>query len=101
VRKFCAQLCCCLHYQTPYEQSQRVALLYQKWSSGENFGERKSTLNLGVGYRQLLEQGQSIAGINLFTDYEISVLPLPKELAYSLAFWLMRLSTLLMAWFFS
>jgi hypothetical protein len=23
-----------------------------------------------VGYRQLLEQGQSIAGINLFADYE-------------------------------
>jgi hypothetical protein len=37
---------------------------------GENFGERRSTLNLGVGYRQLLEQGQSIAGVNLFTDYE-------------------------------
>lgn len=32
-------------------------------------GERRSTLNLGIGQR-LLEAGQSIAGINLFVDYE-------------------------------
>ena len=39
-------------------------------ASGENHGERRSTLNIGFGQRYLLEGGQSIAGINLFTDYE-------------------------------
>ena len=39
-------------------------------SSGENHGERRPTFNLGIGQRYLLEDGQSIAGINLFTDYE-------------------------------
>jgi uncharacterized protein (TIGR02145 family) len=39
-------------------------------SSGENHGERRATFNLGIGQRYLLEDGQSIAGINLFTDYE-------------------------------
>ncbi|VVH63002.1 hypothetical protein BSPWISOX_1910 [uncultured Gammaproteobacteria bacterium] len=52
------------------DDSTELTFVQAQLNSGENFGERKSTLNLGVGYRQLLEQGQSIAGINLFTDYE-------------------------------
>jgi uncharacterized protein (TIGR02145 family) len=39
-------------------------------ASGENNGDRRATINLGIGQRYLLEDGQSIAGINLFTDYE-------------------------------
>ena len=52
------------------DDSTELTFVQAQLNSGENFGERRSTLNLGVGYRQLLEQGQSIAGINLFTDYE-------------------------------
>ncbi len=52
------------------DDSTELTFVQAQLSSGENFGERRSTLNLGVGYRQLLGQGQSIAGVNLFTDYE-------------------------------
>ncbi len=52
------------------DDSTEFAFVQAQLNSGENFGSRRSTLNLGVGYRQLLEQGQSIAGVNLFADYE-------------------------------
>ena len=52
------------------DDSTEFAFVQAQLNSGENFGSRRSTLNLGVGYRQILEQGQSIAGVNLFADYE-------------------------------
>jgi hypothetical protein len=39
-------------------------------ASGENHGERRNTINLGVGYRLLVEDDMAIAGANLFSDYE-------------------------------
>ena len=39
-------------------------------ASGENHGERRNTVNLGVGHRRLIEGDRAIAGINLFSDYE-------------------------------
>ena len=38
--------------------------------SANNQGERRPTLNLGLGQRYLLEDQQSSAGVNLFLDYE-------------------------------
>ena len=56
---------------TPFDDdATELTFVQAQLNSGENFGDRRNTFNLGVGYRQLLEQGQSIAGINLFADYE-------------------------------
>ncbi|MBT5630462.1 MAG: hypothetical protein HOJ17_09305, partial [Oceanospirillaceae bacterium] len=52
------------------DQSTQLTFTQAQISSGENHGERRVTINLGIGQRYLLEDGQSIAGINLFTDYE-------------------------------
>jgi len=52
------------------DSSSQLTFVQAQISSGENHGERRATINLGVGQRYLLEDGQSIAGINLFTDYE-------------------------------
>ncbi|WXT99328.1 MAG: hypothetical protein Ctma_0024 [Catillopecten margaritatus gill symbiont] len=50
--------------------STELTFIQAQINSGENHGERRDTINLGLGQRYLLEGGQSIAGINLFTDYE-------------------------------
>jgi uncharacterized protein (TIGR02145 family) len=52
------------------DESTQLTFTQAQISSGENHGERRATFNLGIGQRYLLEDGQSIAGINLFTDYE-------------------------------
>ena len=52
------------------DDSTRLTFIQAQLNSGENHGERRDTINLGIGQRYLLEGGQSIAGINLFTDYE-------------------------------
>ncbi len=52
------------------EDSTQLTFIQAQLNSGENHGERRDTINLGLGLRYLLEGGQSIAGINLFTDYE-------------------------------
>ncbi|MBT4123099.1 MAG: hypothetical protein HOE35_04115 [Candidatus Ruthia sp.] len=39
-------------------------------ASGENEGDRRTTINLGLGQRYLVEDERAIAGINLFVDYE-------------------------------
>jgi hypothetical protein len=52
------------------DASTQLTFTQAQVSSGENHGERRATFNLGIGQRYLLEDGQSIAGINLFTDYE-------------------------------
>ncbi|KAA0439907.1 MAG: hypothetical protein FXV80_05900 [Candidatus Thioglobus sp.] len=51
-------------------KNQDLIFIQAQLASGADKGDRRETLNLGIGYRKLLEQGQSIAGINLFTDYE-------------------------------
>jgi len=53
------------------DTSTQLTFIQAQISSGENHGEHRATINLGIGQRYLLEEGQSIAGINLFTDYEI------------------------------
>jgi hypothetical protein len=60
------------------------------WNNSPNYTKKDNQAN------KLLKQ---VGFLEVILRIEISVLPLPKELAYSLAFWLMRLSTLLMAWF--
>ena len=52
------------------DESTQLTFTQAQISSGENHSERRATINLGIGQRYLLENGQSIAGINLFTDYE-------------------------------
>jgi PBP1b-binding outer membrane lipoprotein LpoB len=52
------------------DASTQLTFTQAQVSSGENHGERRATFNLGIGQRYLLEDGQSIAGIHLFTDYE-------------------------------
>ncbi len=53
------------------KNSKRLTFLQGQFSSSKNQNERRSAFNLGIGYRQLLGQGRSIVGINLFTNYEI------------------------------
>ncbi|KAA0446355.1 MAG: hypothetical protein FXV79_05575, partial [Candidatus Thioglobus sp.] len=52
------------------KNSQDLTFIQAQIASGADKGDRRETFNLGIGYRKLLEQGQSIIGINLFTDYE-------------------------------
>ena len=47
------------------DESTQLTFTQAQISSGENHGERRVTINLGIGQRYLLENGQSIAGINL------------------------------------
>jgi hypothetical protein len=53
------------------DESTQLTFTQAQISSGENHGERRATINVGIGQRYLLEDGQSIAGINLFTAHEI------------------------------
>ena len=39
-------------------------------ASGKSIDSRRTTVNLGVGHRLLVENDMAIAGINVFTDYE-------------------------------
>jgi hypothetical protein len=54
---------------TPFDDdATELTFVQAQLSSGENFGDRRNTFNLGVGYRQLLEQGQSIAFIGFLVN---------------------------------
>ncbi|MEJ6811427.1 MAG: inverse autotransporter beta domain-containing protein, partial [Oceanospirillaceae bacterium] len=53
------------------DDSTQLTFTQAQVSSGENHGEPRTTVNLGIGQRYLQEDGQSIVGVNLFTDYEI------------------------------
>jgi hypothetical protein len=46
-----------------------VVTLLPSWSGNGN-NSRRTTINLGVGHRLLVEDDMAIAGINFFTDYE-------------------------------
>ncbi|MDC0904152.1 inverse autotransporter beta domain-containing protein [Candidatus Thioglobus sp.] len=41
-------------------------------ASGENEGDRRNTINLGLGKRILVEEDKAIIGANVFVDYETS-----------------------------
>ena len=51
------------------DESTQLTFTQAQISSGENYGERRATINLGIGQRYLLEDGQSIVGINLFIGH--------------------------------
>lgn len=50
--------------------SKSLTFMQGSVSSGFNEGERRHTLNVGLGQRYLLDDKQAIAGINLFVDLE-------------------------------
>jgi uncharacterized protein (TIGR02145 family) len=50
--------------------SKDLTFLQAQLSSGDNQGNRRKTINLGIGHRILVENDRAIAGINLFHDYE-------------------------------
>jgi hypothetical protein len=53
------------------DKSKDLTFFQGQLASGENYGERRNTINLGIGQRWLLEAGQSMVGLNVFADYEI------------------------------
>lgn len=55
-------------YQTKGKQNTVFTQL--RASSGDRFGERRNTFNLGLGYRQLMADNNVLAGVNLFYDVE-------------------------------
>jgi hypothetical protein len=59
-----------LHATTP--QSSYLTFVQGSLNSGENAGETRATLNLGIGQRYLLDSKQTLVGVNLFTDFESS-----------------------------
>ncbi|VVH60322.1 hypothetical protein BAZOLSSOX_2715 [uncultured Gammaproteobacteria bacterium] len=48
--------------------SKKLTFFQGQLASGENHGDRRSTINLGIGHRVLIEGGTAIAGINLGTN---------------------------------
>jgi hypothetical protein len=62
---------------------------------------RRTTINLGIGHRLLVEDDMAIVGINVFTDYETKsrLRPAPNAFKNALALSLTKPSVLLMAWF--
>jgi uncharacterized protein (TIGR02145 family) len=53
------------------EDSTKLVFVQAQLNAGDNkSGDTRSAFNIGVGQRLLLERGRSIAGVNLFNDYE-------------------------------
>ena len=52
------------------KNNKELVFFHGQFTLGENHGEHRNITNLGIGKRFLLESGRSIAGINLFGDYE-------------------------------
>jgi uncharacterized protein (TIGR02145 family) len=53
------------------EDSTKLTFIQAQLNTGNNnSGDTRSAFNIGVGHRLLLERGRSIAGVNLFNDYE-------------------------------
>ncbi len=57
---------------TPLEDDNTRLFWQGSIGSYDQSGDRRTTVNLGLGKRWLLDNEQAIAGINLFTDYETS-----------------------------
>jgi uncharacterized protein (TIGR02145 family) len=52
------------------KNNKELVFFHGQFTLGENHGEHRNITNLGIGKRFLLDSGRSIAGINLFGDYE-------------------------------
>lgn len=52
------------------ENSKEVTFVQGQISSGENHGESRNTINLGIGQRYLVQDDMAIAGVNVFADHE-------------------------------
>jgi uncharacterized protein (TIGR02145 family) len=52
------------------ENTKEVTFAQGQITSGENHGQSRNTINLGLGQRYLVQDEMAIAGINLFADYE-------------------------------
>ncbi|VVM20024.1 hypothetical protein BSPWISOXPB_5500 [uncultured Gammaproteobacteria bacterium] len=50
--------------------SKALTFIQASIASGKSIDSRRTTVNLGVGHRLLVEDDMAIAGINVFTDYE-------------------------------
>jgi len=50
--------------------SKALTFIQASITSGKSIDSRRTTVNLGVGHRLLVENDMAIAGINVFTDYE-------------------------------
>ncbi|SSC07294.1 inverse autotransporter beta domain-containing protein [bacterium endosymbiont of Bathymodiolus sp. 5 South] len=50
--------------------SKQLTFIQAGIASGNGNNSRRTTINLGVGHRLLVEDDMAIAGINFFTDYE-------------------------------
>jgi hypothetical protein len=57
------KICWLYHYQGGIASNKR----HIRHKSNDN---RRTTINLGVGHRLLVEDDMAIVGINVFTDYE-------------------------------
>ncbi|WP_180324161.1 inverse autotransporter beta domain-containing protein, partial [bacterium endosymbiont of Bathymodiolus sp. 5 South] len=50
--------------------SKALTFIQASIASGKSIDSRRTTVNLGIGHRLLVEDDMAIAGINVFTDYE-------------------------------
>ncbi|MBC8554146.1 MAG: inverse autotransporter beta domain-containing protein [Candidatus Brocadiales bacterium] len=57
---------------TPLEDDNTRLFWQGSIGSYDQSGDRRTTVNLGLGKRWLLDNENAIAGVNLFTDYETS-----------------------------
>jgi ABC-type proline/glycine betaine transport system ATPase subunit len=61
------------------DNSKDLTFFQAQLASGENHGNRRETINLGIGHRILVENDMAIAGINLFHDYETKSRACPTQ----------------------
>ena len=57
---------------TPNKDDKELVFVQGGITSGENEGDRRNTINLGLGKRILVEDDKAIIGANVFVDYENS-----------------------------
>ena len=57
---------------TPNKDDKELVFMQGSIASGENEGDRRNTINLGLGKRILVEADKAIIGANVFVDYETS-----------------------------
>jgi len=55
---------------TPNKDNKEIIFTQGSIGSSENEGDRRTTINLGIGKRILVEDDKSVIGANAFVDYE-------------------------------
>ncbi|MDC0904551.1 inverse autotransporter beta domain-containing protein [Candidatus Thioglobus sp.] len=55
---------------SPNKDAKELIFTQGSLTSGENEGDRRTTINLGLGKRALVEEDKAIIGANVFVDYE-------------------------------